>query len=129
MEEKDAGGGKIGRWCKKISEEQANCTLCTKMIKFFQNGIKALKSPRESEGHKKASKSTDSVNSLTTYFKPSVQPDTRTDSSAKAELIWCIHSAEQNYSYLSSDHCVSVFSVMFPESTTASSITLGRTHI
>lgn len=47
----------------------------------------------------------------------------------KAEVIWCLHIVEQNYSFLSTNHAVDMFQAMFPDSTIPRSMKLKESKM
>lgn len=44
----------------------------------------------------------------------------------KAEIIWALHTIENNFSFSASEHAVTMFAAMFPDSAIPSSMTAKR---
>lgn len=120
MKVKDDNGALIGTWCTKSStDDKAVCKLCNKEISVKQNGIKALKSHSKSNAHQRSIEATSGSSSLKDFFKFEKRPESISARTADAEIIWCLHVVENNYSFLSNNHVRETFSTMFNDKTAA----------
>ena len=84
------------------------CTYDKKSISFAHNGLKSLKSHSASAIHKKAAAAAADTRAITSFMSTSsastATPFDNNHASTKAELIWGLHVAEQNYKSVSYTH-------------------------
>lgn len=140
----DKNKAKISEWCQKGNYDySAYCSLCQASINIGNSGKIQLLQHSGTAKHKKlyfarkdtsqtrfvfgAGKEVSLETPATSLKKPwTLNPE---DKISKSEIIWTIHAALSNYSFLSHDPIKQVFTTVFPDSQLGSSMTLCSTKV
>jgi hypothetical protein len=108
--------------------------LCNKSVNIQNRGVSGLGSHSAGDSHKKLVKAKENVGSIEKFLKSKEgcqnETPTNADIVRKAEIRWILHCVESQYSFLSNEHVVDVFSSMFPMSSSVTKyMSLGPNKI
>lgn len=141
-------------WLQPVEGQNGEgfCNVCTRVFKLGTMGINAVKSHMKSEGHKSALKGRQQL-TMSSYFSVTTTTSTTTapavvtttssgaamvgkssdlraafgsNATLKAEVLWCLNTAIQHYSYASNEGVSDLFQAMFPDSEIVKSFTCGK---
>lgn len=146
LDKKDENGSSIKSWLKQGScDSTFVCMLCnTKELDCSNKGWKAVEQHMQKEKHRQK------INSLknnTRFCLPSVTTSSSSSTSntiqlvganrslcfddqiTKAETLWAMKSAQQGFSYKSSDEIGDLFRTMFPDSKIAEKFSMQHSKL
>ena len=144
-DEIDISGEKIKKWMHKINEYLVQCNICNKEIKFGDLGLSALLRHAKQKKHQKnlqrrqvnpsksVNVSSSSNSNPSTSTSGQLTDDryennaTLTEKIAHAETLWSAIVAEDDLSFLVSDHVSKIVNKIFPDSAVAAGFKCYRT--
>ena len=121
LKQTDLNGDTIESWLNhpEAGSSSVSCKVCNKKLEYVSEGVGALKKHANGIKHKAkmvALKKTPAL--LTVMPMQPAKPFERVLSQSDitmAELKWSLHVIEQNHSFLSQNHVVTVFQNIFPK--------------
>ena len=134
-------------WLQRVegNAKEAYCTMCKKKISIVSMGIQALRSHMCCASHKAAASRRERQLSIAAFCaqpQPSAvtaapEPNVTAHSAdirvalggtatLRAEVLWCLHTAEKHHSLNSNEHLGDVFTAMFPDSNIAKTFACGK---
>ena len=125
----DTRGNKYRDWLRKFNEYTAYCNFCEKSFSISNSGKQAVTKHSTTQKHleRLQSSSIDQITEETDTTKQNEEDNSLDEKILKAEILWCIATAEHDISFLTSDHATKLFRLMFPDSPVASGFRCSRT--
>lgn len=132
LQQSDSLGQCIGSWCKKESDQTANCLICQKVFNISNSGISQVKQHAKTDKHKSMAKCRLGENIATISFQQRSTQQTSEGAASSshttklavvpaileqittAELLWMLKVAKNDFSIASCEGLSDLFQKMFP---------------
>lgn len=127
LEEQDANGDIIKKWCSQFSESIAKCEYCDRTF-CVKSGITNIYSHTKSQKHKSESSKRKKNTRITSFFEKKGTDKTEDkvlDKAKVAEIRVTARVVQQNHSFESYSDFVSFLDVLVPDSKIPADMSLG----